>query len=75
MSDPAEIFRSALSLDVHDRAALAQKLLASLEELSEEEADRLWRDEAQRRLEAYRAGRARAVPAEEVMRSAETLFR
>jgi putative addiction module component (TIGR02574 family) len=75
MPDPAEVFKSALSLDIHDRAALAQWLLASLEELSEEEADRLWADEAQRRLGAYRAGRATAVPAEEVGKKAERLFR
>ena len=75
MSDPAEVFKSALSLDVHDRAALAQGLLASLEELSEEEAERLWAEEAQRRLEEYRAGRAKAVRAEQVMKKAESLFR
>jgi len=75
MSDPVEVFKSALSLNVQDRAALAQRLLASLEELSEEEADRLWADEAQRRLEEYRAGRAVAVPAEEVVKRAERLFR
>ena len=75
MSDPAEVFKNALSLDVHDRAALAQRLLASLEELSEEEADCLWGDEAQRRLEEYRPGRAKAVPAEEVAKKAERLFR
>ena len=75
MSDPAEVFKSALSLDVHDRAALAQGLLASLEELSEEEAERLWAEEAQRRLEEYRAGRAKAVRAEEVMKKADRLFR
>lgn len=74
MSDPAEVFKNALSLDVHDRAALAQGLLASLEELSEEEAEHLWAEEAQRRLEEYRAGRAKAVPAEEVMKKAERLF-
>ena len=75
MSDPAEVFKNALKLEVHDRAALAQRLLASLEELSEEEAERLWAEEAQRRLEEYRAGRARAVPAEEVVKKAEKLFR
>ena len=74
MSDPAEVFKNALSLDVHDRAALAQGLLASLEELSEEEAEHLWAEEAQRRLEEYRAGRARAVRAEEVRKKAERLF-
>ncbi|MBI3696209.1 MAG: addiction module protein [Acidobacteria bacterium] len=75
MSDPAEVFKNALSLGAHDRAALAQRLLASLEELSEEEAERLWAEEAQRRLEEYRAGRARAVSAEEVVKKAERLFR
>ena len=75
MSDAAEVFKNALSLDVQDRAALAQRLLASLEELSEEEAARLWAEEAQRRLDEYRAGRAQAVPAEEVAKKAESLFR
>jgi hypothetical protein len=75
MSNAAEVFKNALSLEVHDRAALAQRLLASLEELSEEEADRLWADEAQRRLQEYRAGNARAVRAQEVAKKAERLFR
>jgi putative addiction module component (TIGR02574 family) len=75
MSNLAELFKTALSLDVHDRAALAERLLASLEELSEQEADRLWAEEAQRRLEEYRAGRASAVSASEVAEKAERLFR
>ena len=75
MPNPAEVFKNALNLDVGDRAALAQELLASLEELSEEEAERLWAEEAQRRLEEYRAGRAKAVAAEEVAKKAERLFR
>ena len=74
MSDAAEVFKSAMSLDVHDRAALAQRLLSSLENLSEEEAERLWAEEAQRRLEEYRADRAVAVPADEVMKKAERLL-
>lgn len=75
MSDLAEILRHAMSLDVCDRATLADRLLASLEELTDEEADRLWAEEAQRRLDGYRAGRARAVRAEEVSEKAERLFR
>ena len=54
MSDLDEVLRHALSLDVHDRATLAERLLANLEELSEEEAGRLWAEKAQRRLEGYR---------------------
>ena len=75
MSDLIEVLKHALSLHVHDRAALAERLLASLEELSEEEAERLWAEEAQRRLEEYRAGRAKAVRAEEVHQKAERLLR
>ena len=75
MSVPEEIFKNALNLDAGDRAALAQELLASLDELSEEEVERLWADEVQRRLEQYRAGRAQAIAAEEVAKKAEKLFR
>ena len=75
MPDLAELLRTALTLDAHDRAALAESLLGSLEELTEEEADRLWAEEAQRRLAEYRAGRAAAVSASEVAKKAERLFR
>ena len=75
MLDLADVLRNALSLDLCDRAALAERLLASLEELTEEEAERLWGEEAQRRLEEYRAGRAKAVEAEEVHKKATRLFR
>lgn len=74
MASLAEVLRNAMSLDVHDRATLAERLLASLEELSEEEAERLWAEEAQRRLEEYRAGRAKAVPAEAVREKVDRLF-
>lgn len=69
------ILKNAMSLDVHDRAALAEKLLASLEQLTDQEAERIWADEAQRRLKEYRSGRSKAVPAQEIRRKAEKLFR
>ena len=75
MSNLTEVLKKALSLDVRERATLADRLLASLEELREEEAERLWAEEAQRRLEEYRTGRAKAVPAEQVHEKAEELFR
>lgn len=65
-----EILKNALDLNPVDRAALAERLLASLEDLSEEEAERLWAEEAERRLEEYRAGRAEAVSAAEVAQKA-----
>jgi hypothetical protein len=75
MVNLAEVLGDALSLEVRDRAALAERLLASLEDLTEEEAHRLWAEEAARRLEEYRAGRAQAAQAEEVHAKAERLFR
>lgn len=41
MSDLAEVLTNALSLDVRDRAALVERLLASLDELSAQEVERL----------------------------------
>jgi len=61
MPDLGEVLKSALSLKLEDRAALAERLLVSLDELDEEEAERLWGEEAQRRLEEYRAGRVGAA--------------
>ena len=74
MPEIAEVLGTAMSLGVRDRATLAERLLASLEELNEEEADCLWADEAQRRLEEYRAGRAKAVPVEAVHEKVERLL-
>ena len=74
MANLGEILKSALSLKVRDRATLAERLLASLEEITEEEAEKLWAEEAERRLNEYRAGRAEAVPADEVHKKAERLF-
>ncbi len=75
MSNLAEVIKGAMSLGTRDRATLAEKLLASLEELSEEEAERLWAEEAQRRLDEYRAGRAQAISVDAVHAKVDKLFR
>jgi len=74
MADLGDVLKNALSLEVRDRATLAERLLASLEEISEKEAEQLWAEEADRRLKEYRANRAQAVQAEEVHKKAERLF-
>jgi putative addiction module component (TIGR02574 family) len=74
MPNLAEVLQNALSLEVHDRAALAERLLASLDDLSEEEADSLWAEEATRRVEQYRAGEFESVSAESVHEKAERLL-
>jgi len=75
MPDLAEVLKSALSLSIDDRAALADQLLAGLDELEEGEAERLWAEEVRWRLEEYRAGRAVASEARDVAKKAEKLFR
>lgn len=46
----------ALSLPVSQRALLAQHLLASLNDVDEQENEQLWLEEAQRRYHAYKTG-------------------
>ena len=48
MPTPQDVLEEALNLDAHDRVALAQEPLASLEELTEQEAERLWAEEAKK---------------------------
>ncbi len=74
MSPVDELTPVALSLPVEERALLVERLLASLDDLDETESDRLWGEEALRRLVAHRNGWARARSAEEVYASAERLL-
>ena len=61
-----EIAAEALELSPPARAELANRLLDSLDELSEAESDALWADEAERRYAGYQAGEIKAIAAEEV---------
>jgi putative addiction module component (TIGR02574 family) len=64
----AEIEDGALKLSEEDRARLAVRLLASLEEEAEspEEIEKLWLAEAERRFQELRQGVVQGVPAHEV---------
>jgi putative addiction module component (TIGR02574 family) len=61
-----EIAAEAMELTSDARAALAKRLLDSLENISPEEHEKLWVEEAARRYEELKSGTARAIPAEEV---------
>lgn len=65
-----DVLAAALQLSIEERAQVAGRLLLSLDEPSESEVERLWLDEAERRLKAFREGRVRGVPADEVFRRA-----
>ena len=59
-----------LKLDLEARAALAEKLLRSLDDLTDAENERLWLTEAKRRHEQLLRGEVRARDGEEVLQRA-----
>jgi putative addiction module component (TIGR02574 family) len=67
--------REILKLPIEARARLARELLNSLEDLSAEELERLWLDEADRRAAEIDSGEAALVSSEEVDRKAQALLR
>ncbi len=60
------IEQEVLHLPIEDRARLAEKLLSSLDNLSEQENEKLWFVEAQRRAAEIDNGTVQLVSAEEV---------
>ncbi len=69
------IEHEALKLPLEERAKLAQKLLLSLENLSEKELEQAWLAEADRRARELDRGAVQPVSAEEVRRKARELLR
>ncbi len=66
-----ELENEALKLDPNLRAKLAEKLLHSLESLTEAENERLWAEECLRRHEEMEKGTAAERPGEDVLRDAK----
>ena len=71
----ATIISQALSLPVHERAALAAQLLSSLDSPSEAEIEPLWLQEAAYRAAEIDKGLSKRVPAEEVRQQANALLK
>ena len=70
-----ELKREALRLDPSGRADLARELLRSLDDLSENEVERLWVEEALRRDGELDVGLARPIPADAVFAAARPRLR
>ncbi len=70
-----ELAEEALQLGAESRAALAKTLLDSLDELSPEEHQRLWVEEAESRYQALRAGEIIASPSDEIFNRLEARTR
>ena len=72
--DISELETQLLDLPLKDRARLAQRLLESLDDLSEAESSRLWLDEAERRGHELDLG-LEAVSAAELDRRVQARLR
>jgi putative addiction module component (TIGR02574 family) len=60
------VIEEALSLPANVRLSLVEKLLTSLNLPIDEEIDRLWAEEAERRVSQIEEGKVKLVPGEEV---------
>lgn len=70
-----QIEDEALHLPEEERAALAQKLLLSLDSSKPSELEEEWLAEAHRRAKEIDEGIVNPIPAEEVRRKAQQLLR
>lgn len=70
----ADLEAKVLELKPKERARLAQRILESLEILSDDEIETLWLEEADRRDQALDADPSRAIPGAEVLREARALL-
>ncbi len=79
MSRPLEQLEAeALNLPASERARLAQRLFASLDDeeaTDPQEVERAWGEEVRRRLEAHHAGEVQTIPASEVLARARARLR
>lgn len=60
--DLTTLLREALRLSAQDRAALAEALLASLDEDVDDDAEAAWRSEVERRIAELDAGSVSSIP-------------
>ncbi len=73
--DLRSVEHEALCLSPEDRAKLAQKLLLSLDSLSEDESKQAWLVEAECRARELDSGDVQPISADEVRRKARSLLR
>jgi len=61
-----KVFKEALSLPADERVDLVEKLLTSLNLPIRPDIDRLWAEEAERRLSQIERGEVELIPGEDV---------
>jgi putative addiction module component (TIGR02574 family) len=70
-----ELESQALKLPRRQRARLAQRLLSSLDQEVDPDAEALWLAEAERRLAELESRKVAAIPADKVMKKARASLR
>jgi len=60
----------AMKLPVRERVRLAQQLVSTIDDQSDTEVEKLWFNEAERRLEELRTGKVEGINADEAFRMA-----
>ena len=68
MTAAEKVFDEALSLPEDARVSLVEKLLVSLNLPTRDEIDRLWAEEAERRVSQVEKGEVELIPGEDVFR-------
>ena len=76
MADPTrEIESKAMKLSRRERARLAQRLISSLDQEGDADAEKSWFEEAERRLGELTSGKVAGIPAEKVIKKARSALR
>ena len=66
MATPEDILKEAISLRPLDQAKLVDQLIAVLD-TPDPELDKLWADEAESRLAAFKRGKLKSIALEDVL--------
>ena len=62
------VLEEALKLTAHERAEVAEQLIASLDDGPDADVEQAWQEEVQRRLQQVEHGEVKVIPWEEVQR-------
>ena len=69
-----ELLQKALTLPEQERAELAGRLIASLDDSVDPEVEEAWQQEVVRRLHEVQSGKSKPIPWEEVQQKGRTLL-
>jgi putative addiction module component (TIGR02574 family) len=70
-----ELESKVLKLSRGERARLAQRLISSLDQEVDADVEKLWLQQAERRLGELKSGKLAGIPAEKVIRKARATLR